>query len=116
MEALEILRKRHRLTTMKIVIPQCGIYRDSPLPPHFSLCVPDFPIVAVISVVRDVAADGNERGVGLRNPLHQCPADRRAGSPDVCRVGESRVAVHDETERRFSFRMQLDWLNLGRRL
>src|ERR1700730_1829344 len=97
-EAVEIIRQGNCLIAMKIVVSERRVNRDTSLPPDFSFAVPDFPVVCVVSVIGDVATDRDECWIGLGNGLNQCPAHGRTGGPSVCRIGEARVTVDDETE------------------
>src|ERR1700730_6784175 len=106
-EALEVVRERDLLIAGKIMVSQRGINGYLVFAPHRGFLVPDAPVIRVRTIVGNIAANGYERGVSVRNGLHQRLAHQGIGSVGILGIGETWVAIGDETERHANLRLQV---------
>src|SRR5215472_10862630 len=89
---------------MQIVVPKGRIDRNHLLAPDPGLRIPNLPVVRVVTVVDNVPGEANERGICLRDRLHQSPSYARIGSLGVVWIVKPCVTVNHETE--WSFQVQ----------
>src|SRR5580700_9798736 len=66
-ETLEVVRERDLLIAVKIMISQCRINRYFVFAPDSSFFVPDLPVIHIVALVGNIAADGDEGGMSIRN-------------------------------------------------
>ena len=95
---LEIVCQAHLQVAVKIVIAQRRIDANVLLAPDRGLAVIHFPIVEIVPVVGDVAAEGDKVRMSAGNGLDQLAARFRIGRIGVSRIGKARVAVGDEMD------------------
>src|SRR5260370_1338787 len=67
-ETLEVVVQGNAFIAVKIVVADRGVNRNLFLAPHCGFTIPHLPIVVVVAVIDDVAAEGDKRRIGLGNP------------------------------------------------
>src|ERR1700720_3582230 len=93
------------------MIAQRRVDRNLFLAPDAGLRVPNLPVIHVVTVVDDVAAERDECGVDLSDCLHQCLTYGRVRRFGVLGIMEAGISVGGETER--SAYLQLQGNRLG---
>lgn len=96
--ALKIVSQAYLGIAVKIVIAQRRIDANVLLAPDGSLTVIDLPVIRIISVISDVAAEGNKVRMRVGNALHQLAAHLRIGCLGVHWISKSRISIGDKVD------------------
>jgi hypothetical protein len=81
---------------VEIVIAQGRKDANVLLIPQLGFTVIHLPIIGIISVVRDVTAEGDEVRMNVGNSLHKFPACVRIGCLSVRGIGKACISIGDE--------------------
>src|SRR5436309_1356603 len=85
---------------MQVVVAQRWIDNDLALPPDCCFLIVYLPVISIVAVIGDVAAESYKVGASIGNSAHQLLADLRISVLGVGRISESSIAIYYEMEGR----------------